>query len=321
MKTISHYRNLFSKLRRDNKNGRAPHKPVLLLAIIRLIHKGEILTNAIEISPELISEFKSVWSKLVISNHTCNFALPFFHMRSEPFWTLISKPGMSPSLTSSNSIKSFKNLRTTIACAEIEKELFDLLLNATTRTFLEEGILEHYFFETKKQYFTNTYDLFSQIEGQLVTEDSPTYQARMEVLKANLNEDEYEEEIFVRSGVFKREIPKLYDFQCAISGMRITASINAQMIDACHIVPFAHSKDDTISNGLSLSPNLHRAFDRGLISISDDYLVQVSPGIVESDSPYSIRQFEGRRIHLPNNMKHFPSQRNLAWHRSETFVI
>lgn len=33
--------------------------------------------------------------------------------------------------------------------------------------------------------------------------------------------------------------------------------MNAQLVDACHIVPFAISKDDTINNGISLSPNLH----------------------------------------------------------------
>jgi len=31
-------------------------------------------------------------------------------------------------------------------------------------------------------------------------------------------------------------------------------------------------------NGLALCPNLHRAFDRGLIAISDDYRVVVSEG-------------------------------------------
>ncbi|WP_201288840.1 HNH endonuclease signature motif containing protein [Polaribacter septentrionalilitoris] len=40
------------------------------------------------------------------------------------------------------------------------------------------------------------------------------------------------------------------------------------MIDACHIVPFSISNDDTIPIGISLSPNLYRAFDRGLITIN-----------------------------------------------------
>ena len=97
--------------------------------------------------------------------------------------------------------------------------------------------------------------------------------------------------------------------------------MNAQLVDACHIVPFAISKDDTINNGISLSPNLHRAFDRGLITINSDYVVRISPAIKEKDSPYSLSQFEGKQISLPKDNKFFPSIENLNWHRKERYVI
>ncbi|MEL0649918.1 HNH endonuclease [Algibacter sp. TI.3.09] len=56
-----------------------------------------------------------------------------------------------------------------------------------------------------------------------------------------------------------------------MSEMKIETSVNIQMVDGCHIIPFSVSNDDTIPNGLSLSPNLHRAFDRGIITINEDY--------------------------------------------------
>ena len=68
--------------------------PILLLSIIELVQKGEIINNRIEITPELVLEFKNNWSKLVTSQHHPNFALPFFHMKSEPFWKLVTKTGM-----------------------------------------------------------------------------------------------------------------------------------------------------------------------------------------------------------------------------------
>jgi putative restriction endonuclease len=92
------------------------------------------------------------------------------------------------------------------------------------------------------------------------------------------------------------------------------------MIDACHIVPFSLSKDDTVTNGVSLSPNIHRAFDRGLISFSDDYRLLVSKSIIETNSPYSIKQFEGREILLPKNPGYNPSIENIQWHRKECFL-
>ncbi len=96
------------------------------------------------------------------------------------------------------------------------------------------------------------------------------------IRRSKLNDDEFEEEIFVRSGLFKKTTPKIYNYSCCISGMKVETTINAQMVDACHIVPFSISKDDTIPNGISLSPNLHKAFDRGLITINKEYIVRVS---------------------------------------------
>ena len=86
------------------------------------------------------------------------------------------------------------------------------------------------------------------------------------------------------------------------------------MIDACHIIPFSESHDDTITNGISLCPNLHRAFDRHLITLDDDYRVVMKP-FAEDESIYSIKQFEGKQILMPENVKHYPKQENLEIHR------
>jgi putative restriction endonuclease len=227
--------------------------------------------------------------------------------------------GMIIPVTSSNSIKSLSSLKESVAFAEIDKELFEVLQDPVQRTVLEEALLENYFPETKANYYSSNYNLFDAIEQQIVSEDATVYRERIESLKESLQKEAFEEELFVRGGVFKREIPKIYKYQCAISGMRIESLSNAQMVDACHIVPFAISKDDTISNGVSLSPNLHRAFDRGLITITEDYIVRISPTITELDSPFSLKQFEGKQISLPQETHHFPSPQNLAWHRKETF--
>lgn len=88
------------------------------------------------------------------------------------------------------------------------------------------------------------------------------------------------------------------------------------MVDACHIVPFSECYDDTLSNGIALCPNLHRAFDRGLIAISDDYTVLVNKNFVENKrSAFNISQFAGKRIFLPDSEDMYPSLDNFAKHR------
>jgi putative restriction endonuclease len=310
----------FSRLRRDSKYGGAPHKPVLLLAILEGIRKGEIRNNRIAITPELVLEFKSIWSRLVVTPHIPNFALPFYHIKSEPFWKLVTYSGMVIPVTSSNSIRSLNALKETVAFAELDAHLFAGMQDPIQLTVMEEALLDQYFPETKNRFYSYESDLFSQLETEILHEDAVVYRKRIDELKEALSKEEFEEEVFVRGGVFKREVPKIYNYQCAISGMRIESSTNAQMVDACHLIPFAVSKDDTITNGIALSPNLHRAYDRGLITITEDYRVKVSKAISENDSPYSLGQFDGKEILLPRNNHYYPSVENLRWHHRECFV-
>ena len=318
-KKLPQYINFFKKLRRDVKNGGAPHKPILLLAICRLIQNGSIESRYIEITPELVLEFKDLWGKLVVSNHTPNFSLPFFHMRSEPFWKLVSKIGMEFPITSSNSIRSLNGLKEALSYAEIDQDLFLIMTDKVEGIIIQDVLLENYFPETKAMLEEKTISLFTELETQILREDQQVYKQRIDELKNTLTKEAFEEELFVRGGVFKREVPKIYNYQCAISGMRIESTSNAQMVDACHIIPFANSKDDTITNGISLSPNLHRAFDRGLITITSSYKVQISTTFKEIASPYSLGQFNGKEILLPENSNFHPSQNNFSWHREHTF--
>ncbi|MGV3612616.1 MAG: HNH endonuclease [Fluviicola sp.] len=284
------------------------------------MRKGEIRNNRIAITPELVLEFKSIWSRLVVTPHIPNFALPFYHMKSEVFWKLVTYGGMEIPVTSSNSIRSLNALKETVAFAELDAQVFALMQDPVQLAVMEEGLLDQYFPETKSRFHVHEADLFTQLEAEILREDAVVYRKRIDELKETLSKEEFEEEVFVRGGVFKREVPKIYGYQCAISEMRIESSTNAQMVDACHLVPFAISKDDTITNGIALSPNLHRAYDRGLITITEDYRVKISKAISENHSPYSLGQFDGKEIILPRNPDYYPSIENLRWHHRECFI-
>jgi putative restriction endonuclease len=101
--------------------------------------------------------------------------------------------------------------------------------------------------------------------------------------------------------------------------MKIDAIISVSMIDACHIVPFGESFDDTITNGIALCPNLHRAFDRGLIGIDNNYKVVVSKTFKEDETNYSIKIFENKQIFLPKQKMYYPLTDNFIWHNENIF--
>ena len=101
---------------------------------------------------------------------------------------------------------------------------------------------------------------------------------------------------------------------------RLESTFGYNFIDACHIVPFSVSQNDKVNNGIALCPNLHRAFDRGLITIDNSYRLVVSDHIAEvEDHPYSLKNLAGRKIRLPFSSRHYPALENLDWHRKEIF--
>ena len=128
-----------------------------------------------------------------------------------------------------------------------------------------------------------------------------------------------EEEIYIRNAVFKKEIPKIYNHTCCMSGLKVQMNNRHALIEACHIKPFAQEHDDTIGNGIALCPNLHTAFDRGLITIDTNYRIIVSSMFIENDSQYSIKQLDNKKIILPQNNLFHPRKEVLEWHRDTVF--
>lgn len=315
-KDLKYYCNVFGKLRRDYKNGGAPHKPILLISLIQAFQQGICKTNQIRIIPELVGLFKSNWTCLVQTNHTCLFTLPFYHLNSEPFWTLVANPGCELWVKSKSSMRSLSNLTTAIKYALVDFELVRVLCNKEDSDVLLFSLLDMYFPETKSNFHFGKDAYIREIQSQIVNESQTDYKKRIIKIKQDLDLEQFQEEIYIRSNIFKREIPKIYNNTCCISGMRVDAIENVSMIDACHIIPFSESYNDTISNGIALCPNLHRAFDRGLFAISNDYFVQINNIFNEPNmSIYNLKQFDGVRILLPENPEYHPSIDAFCNHR------
>jgi putative restriction endonuclease len=316
--TLAKYLHKFDKLRIDRSHGIAPHKPILLLSILQTYQNNLYNTSKIYITPELVAFFKTNWNLLVTSNHNPGFALPFYHLTSDKFWKLIPKPGFENILQFKTAMRSFSNLNASVSYALIDDELFKLMQDNKSNNILKQFLLDKFFPDTKEN-FNNSSNaenkLVKDLEGKILRENSSEY--RSEIKK--LMEQQNEEEIFLRGCVFKREIPRIYNNTCCISGMRIDATVSVTMIDACHIIPFSVSYDDTITNGIALCPNLHRAFDRGLISIDSNFRVIVSKSFKEDETNYSIKVFEGKKIKLPRQKEFFPTHGNFEWHQKNIF--
>lgn len=87
----NYFLDIASNLNRNKYKGcYAPHKAVMIVAIMELVESRHITTNVIHLDKELKNKFKEVWQRVVPigSPFKCEYYNPFIYMDSEPFWDL-----------------------------------------------------------------------------------------------------------------------------------------------------------------------------------------------------------------------------------------
>jgi len=317
MPTLANYLYRFTHLKQGvTRYGKAPHKPVLLITLLELLGRGHITGNRVMVDTELVGTFQENWRLLVNTLHQTDFTQPFYYLQSEqangqPLWQLQAKPG---SLINSH-IKSVNTLISVLAYGSFAPPLFALLIDAANRQVLLDALLQTYFAPLRTAYLqakATGQGYLTELEHYVLNEPEVNYKTLLPPTT--------EEEGFVRGGLFKKLIPRVYNHTCCITGMRLESTFGHTLIDACHIEPFSLNGNDQITNGLALCPNLHRAFDRGLISVDEQYRVITSPHLREDHShPYSLGQLHGQPLRLPSHNHQRPALAHLEWHRGNVF--
>lgn len=308
-----HLQKQLLNLRPNKKHGfTSPHKIALLLAVAQMFQEGLIIENRIEFSAELVAYFQKIGLKLSPDYGNQLFIhMPIYHLKSSGIWHLKTIPGYERMLTSSNSPKSLKALNEYIEYAWLSPELYQAMLNPIERELLRALLIRHY--------FPNSTLSYQEINA--VTKPYLELQEN-KFLNGAVEESEDEMEYEVRGTLFKQRVPKIYEYRCAISGLQVSSTKSVSMVDACHIQPWSLNHIDIIQNGICLTPTLHRAFDRGLIGISDDYKVIISETFIEDkNSSYSLSQFNRKPLLLPERKEFAPSIDFLTWHRNNTFQL
>jgi putative restriction endonuclease len=122
----------------------------------------------------------------------------------------------------------------------------------------------------------------------------------------------------VRDRVFRRIVLDAYDCRCAVTGLKFINGGGRAEVQAAHIKPVEHNGPDIITNGLALSGTVHWMFDRGLISLGDDFEILVSRHVNDVDSVWSLVN-KSRHATVPSVAKHRPHPGYLSWHREHCF--
>ena len=121
----------------------------------------------------------------------------------------------------------------------------------------------------------------------------------------------------IKQHFFRRAVLSSYRGRCCMSGLA-----EARLLIASHIVPWSIDKVNRLnpSNGLCLSAIHDRAFDKGLISLTDDGRVIVSSDLRQRDDDFVKTVFwslENKSIEMPERFK--PNQEFIQYHRTSIF--
>lgn len=118
-------------------------------------------------------------------------------------------------------------------------------------------------------------------------------------------------------GAFRVLVTDAYQRRCAITGER-----TLPVLEAAHILPFAKSGPNLVSNGLLLRSDLHTLFDQGYLTIAEDRRVEVSKRIKEEfENGREYYKHHGQRLLVvPVRQEDQPAPDFLRWHRETLFV-
>ena len=294
----------------------APHKPLLLLAVLDLVTRGVITTPFIDVTgdlTELNELFNLYWRQIIPLGQTSSIAFPFSRLDREPFWNLVPQPGKVITAAVINNTSSVTNLRTYALGARLDDGLFQVMRSDEGREALREALLQSCFSPEAAHLLR---------EQSLINREAYDYsrvleeQSHLPLIKEIIDGDNFRPA--ARDQGFRRIVVSTYDHRCALCGVRIVTPEGHTAVDAAHIIPWSKSQNDDIRNGMALCKLCHWAFDEGMMGVSDDYNVITSRQISTTpNAPGFLLTLSGRGIIPPHGRDLWPAQEYLAEHRRE----
>jgi len=144
----------------------------------------------------------------------------------------------------------------------------------------------------------------AEYESQLIHDPEPRY--GNSILKR----------VRLGQGAFRVLVTDAYTRKCSISGEK-----TLPVLEAAHIKPYALAGPHSISNGLLLRSDLHKLFDIGYLTVTNNFKVEVSKRIkVEFENGKEYYQFHGKELlYLPIYEKERPGTEFIQWHNENIY--
>jgi putative restriction endonuclease len=245
---LDHWLGKLQRLRVDRASKTpAPHKPLLLLAILDFIESGKIGTPQVKLTPELAFRFLGYWEIVGARGRLIGrVELPFFFLRSDGILRHIAHEGLSAALPSVRPT-SVELLNRVIKYAELPEDWFALMSDQRSREAMRRTLINGDWFHSSER--ARIYEILG------MGSDSSDPMASLILSQAP------EEVCLGRDIRFRLQNVPIYGYTCLLCGVKMLLPSGFTLVEAAHIHQFSQSRNDDITNGMALCRNHHWAFD------------------------------------------------------------
>ena len=273
---------------------RAPHKPLLLLIAIAEFQKGKRELKFDEVKTNLLPLLLA-YAPPVKSRHQPE--LPYWYLCSDGLWDVYSSSKIQYQKGGFPTISSLKN-----TSGGLKAEILELLKrDSAVADIIISQILNEYFPPSVHDELLDRIGFIPSDEPEKFSiEDEPAARYK----------NAY------RDPEFRKSVLRAYEHECVVTGFR--ASLNGTYFgcEAAHIKWHAYNGPDSVSNGVSLEPTMHKLLDAGAWTLTDDRRVLVSAEYTGSGTAIErLRKYHGQAIKSPITGERPVSVEFIKWHR------
>lgn len=273
-----------------NGDRRAPHKPLLLLVAISQLLQGHRRLSFADVEAQLLPLLKA-YAPPVLSRHQPE--LPYWHLRSDGLWDVEDAsqfPRQKGGFPRMAAIRSSMGGLPDDVAGLLESDAG--FVSTVVRALLEEHFPPSVHDDILASVGLDIEALTARSEGVL----RPTGRAR--------------------DPGFRDSVLRAYEHRCAFSGFRAALAGTYFGCEAAHVQWHAYDGPDIVANGIALEPTIHKLFDAGAWSLTDDRRIIVSANYTGSDEAVArLRAHHGQPLRSPLAGNAQVSPEFIRWHR------
>jgi putative restriction endonuclease len=271
---------------------RAPHKPLLLLAALARLKQGQHQIAFPEIEQVLLPLLKA-YAPPVAGRHQPE--LPYWHLQSDGLWHVADsdhlprQAGGFPKMAAlRQTVGGFPDdvARSLRGQPGLIEEIAQLILDEHFPPSVHEDILA---------------------AVGLGATDVPRHVRASAVPATKLRP---------RDPTFRERVLRAYEHRCAVTGFRAALGGAYFGCEAGHVMWHAYGGPDSVDNGISMEPTIHKLFDAGAWTLTDDRRILVSADYTGSEAAVvRLREHHGKPIRAPIGGESPIGVDYIRWHR------